>query len=205
MLNLKNKIHLILLSITIFSCDGTKQESEGLNNVNFKKLVSGDLVCRLGNGFFSSYFKRYASEEEKYSHIGIISKENDSLFVYHSEASEFTGIGFVKRELLNSFLKGIETYDFYKLNFNDSINSRIVEQAKQYHCLKAPFDTDFNSSNDEKLYCTELIATSINKTLRDSVIKPTMILNKRKIFSLDDVYLNKNVQKLGCVNNGHME
>lgn len=202
MLSLKNKIQLILLTFIIFGCTDTHQKNESSNNVNFENLVSGDLVCRLGEGYFSSYFQKFASLEKKFSHIGMVSKENDTLFVYHSEASEFTGIGFVKRESLTSFLNGIKTFDFYKMNFNDSINAQIVKQVKQYYSLKVPFDVDFDSSNDEKLYCTELIATSINKTLKDSVIKPTITLNKRKLFALDDIYLNENVKKITFLNNG---
>lgn len=198
--NLKNKFLLILLSVIIFSCNQIQQENNNFNKDNFKKLVSGDLVCRLGNGYFSSYFKEYASTEKKFSHIGIVSEENDSLYVYHSEASELTGIGFVKRELLSSFLYEIKTFEFYKLNFNDSINYKIVEQVKHYYNIKVPFDMDFNSSNDKKLYCTELIAVSINMTLKDSIIKPTLKLNKRTLFALDDIYLNKNVKKITFAN-----
>lgn len=199
--NLKNRLYLILLIFLVFGCKPTQRETKIMDNINFEKLDSSDLVCRLGDGFFSNYFKKYASLEKKFSHIGIISKENDSLFVYHSEASEFTGIGFVKRESLTSFLNGIEIFNFYKLNFNDSTNLQIVNQVKQYYSLQVPFDIDFDSSNDKKLYCTELIATSINKTLNDSVIMPTLQLNSRKIFALDDIYLNKNVKKITFANN----
>ena len=198
--NLKNKFHLILLSFIFLNCNQIQQKNKNIDNINFEKIVSGSLVCRLGNGYFSGYFKKYASIEKKFSHIGIVSKENDSLFVYHSEASEFTGIGFVKKELLSSFLNEIKIYDFYELNFNDTINFQIVEQVKQYYNLKVPFDMDFNSSDDKKLYCTELIAISINKTLKDSIIKPTMTLNKRKLFALDDIYLNENVKKITFAN-----
>jgi len=165
--------------------------------------VSGNLVCRLGNGYFSNYFKEYASSEKKFSHIGILSKENDTLYVYHSEASELTGIGFVKKELLNSFLEEIKTFEFYQLGFNDTINYRILEQVKSYYNLKTPFDMDFNSSDDTKLYCSELIAVSINKSLKDSIIKPTLILNKKRLYALDDIYLNENVTKITFANNGY--
>lgn len=201
--NQKNKILIILLSFAILSCNQIQQNNNNLNDLNFEILESGDLVLRLGNGYFSNYFKQYASLEKKFSHIGIVSRENDTIFVYHSEASEFTGVGFVKKELLNSFLDEIEIYDFYRLNFKDSINFQITEQAKHYYRKKIPFDMDFNSSNDKKLYCTELIATSINKTLKDSIIKPTLNLNKKKLYALDDIYLNENVKKITFANNGY--
>jgi hypothetical protein len=192
----KNKLHLLALSFLIFSCTQIQQKKKNIKIVNFKTIHSGDIVCRLGNGFFSNYFKAYGSTEKKFSHIGIVAIENDSLFVYHSEASEFTGIGFVKRELLSSFLNEINIYDFYRLNFNDSTKSQIIENVKHYFKLKVPFDIDFNSLNDKNLYCSELIATSINKTLNDSIIKPSLILNNKKLYALDDIYLNENIYKI---------
>lgn len=198
--NQKNKFQLILISFILFNCKQIQKKNKKRENINFQEIVTGDLVCRLGKGYFSGYFKDYASVEKKYSHIGIVSKENDSLFVYHSEASEFTGIGFVKRELLNSFLNKIDVFSFYKLNFDDTINLQIIEKVKEYYHLKVPFDINFNSSNDKKLYCTELIAISINKTLEDSIIKPTITLNDKKIFGLDDIYMNKNVKKITFTN-----
>ena len=197
--NLKNKILFLLILFNVFSCNQIRPEKNILDNQSINKLASGNLVCRLGNGYFSKYFKEYASTEKKFSHIGILSKENDTLFVYHSEASELTGIGFVKRESLNSFLKGIKTFDFYRLNFNDTINFQILNQVKHYYNLKTPFDVEFNSTDDTKLYCSELIAISINKSLKDSIIKPTLILNKKKLYALDDIYLNENVTKINLI------
>ena len=191
--NLKNNVLILLIFTIIFSCDQPEQK---IDDTYDKYLVSGNIICRLGNGYFSGYFKEYASSEKKFSHIVIISKENDSVFVYHSEASEFTGVGFVKREPLGSFLNGINTFEFYKMKFSDSLNTKIIEQVKYYYDLKTPFDLEFNSTDNSKLYCYELIAISINKALVDSIIKPTLILNNKPIYGLDDIYLNKNVEKI---------
>ncbi len=165
-------------------------------NIDVQGLRTGMLVCRLGNGFFSDYFKKYASKEKKYSHIGIISIENDTIFVYHSEASELTGVGKVKREPLNSFLYKIEVFDFFELNYSNTTITKILGITKGYYSDNIPFDLDFNSSNDDELYCTELVANSINKGLDYLLIKPSLELNGNKIFSLDDIYLNKNVKKV---------
>lgn len=192
---LKNKVLILLILSTIITgCNSTIKQNNKLI-LSQDKLVSGDLVCRFGDGFFSKYFKDYASSEKKYSHIGLISREGDKLFVYHSEASEFTGIGFVKKEPLDVFLEGIEIYDFFKLKFHDSINLKITKHVEYFYNAKTPFDMDFDSFDEKKLYCSELIAVSINKALDSSFIKPTLTLNNKKIYGLDDIYLNENVIK----------
>ncbi len=195
--NLKNKFCILVVLALFFGCDNPKNKYEGKLNINLKKVENGFLICRLGNGYFSKYFREYASKEQKYSHIGIISKENDSIYVYHSEASELTGIGYVKKESLNSFLENIQVFDFFKFNFPDSTKANILNAVKSYHNKKTPFDLNFNSLNDDELYCTELIATSVNKNVIDSIkITPSLLLNGKILYSLDDIYLNKNVKKI---------
>lgn len=39
-------------------------------------------------------------------------------------------------------------------------------------------------------------ATSINKKLKDSVIKPTLMMNNKKLSALDEICLNENVKKI---------
>ncbi len=149
-----------------------------------------------GNRFFSGYFKKFASKEQKYSHIGIISVENDTAYVYHTEASELSGVGFVKKEKLNCFLQGIDVFDFFEFDYPDSIKTEILNEVKMYCEKKTPFDLDFDNSSDRELYCTELIAVSVNKTLGAETMKPSLLLNGRKLYALDDIYLNERVTKI---------
>lgn len=186
---------MVILLCLFSSCNPSNKYNK--TEFDTEKVENGFLICRLGNGYFSNYFRKYASKEQKYSHIGIISKEKDSIYVYHSEASEFTGVGFVKKERLNVFLKDIQIFDYYEFIFPDSTKTNILNAVKGYYEKKTPFDLNFNSFNDDKLYCTELIATSINNNVPDSMkIMPSLSLNGKKLYSLDDIYQNKNVRKV---------
>lgn len=186
--------------LLFFSCNNSKKPENLAYILNQNTIENGVLVCRLGNGYFSEYFRKYASKEKRFSHIGIISKENDTLYVYHSEASELTGIGHIKREKLNSFLKDINVYEFFEFNYSDLTKNKILNEIRIYHSKKTPFDLNFNSFNDNELYCSELIASSINRALKTAVISPTLVLNGKKIYALDDIYLNKNVIKITLAN-----
>ena len=190
---LKNKILILAFSFFCVGCNSSNEKQEFTLNIDQELLCTGDIICRLGNGYFSKYFREYASREKKYSHIGILSIENGVIYVYHSEASELTGVGLVKKETLNYFLSDINIYEFYRMNYSTSMISQITNKVKIYYQRKTPFDLDFDSSNDNELYCAELIAVSINSALKKVVIEPTLILNNQLLYGLDDIYLNKNI------------
>lgn len=194
---LKSRFYFFGIFILLFGCNSPKKKNIDQLNIDLQKVESSFLICRLGNGYFSNYFRKYASKEQKYSHIGIVSKENDSIYVYHTEASELTGIGYVKKEDINSFLKDIQVFDFFEFSFPDSTKAKILKTVKKYYYKKTPFDLSFNSFDDKELYCTELIATAINNNVIDSnKIIPSLLLNRKKIFSLDDIYSDNNINKI---------
>lgn len=186
---------LYFFSIAInCSSDYPSKKIKSIHDFTF--LKEGDLVCRLGNGYFSNYFREYASKEKRYSHIGIIGIENNILYVYHSEASELTGIGGVKKEKLEDFLDGIKVYSFFRVNLSEREKELVIAQASKYLDKHTKFDLDFISNNDNELYCTEFVASCINKGINKELIKPTLKLKSKLIFSLDDIYENKNVNSL---------
>lgn len=182
---LKYRIIFIILSSTLFlGCfnDNFRDQKQAIPYQN-DNLKSGDVVLRLGNGYFSSIFKNYASKEKKYSHIGIISIEDNVAYVYHSEAREFTGVGRVKRESLAAFLNDIVVFDFFRLNKESASNINVV--AQNYYITKTPFDLDFNTYDDSELYCAELVANAINSGNKSPLIRPTIMLGRKKLYALD--------------------
>ncbi len=178
------------------SCSNSEETKVFREVANKEQLKSTYLVCRLGNGYFSNLFRKFASKEQKFSHIGILSIENDTVFVYHAEASELTGVGHVKREPLDSFLNEIKTYAFFKFNYSDSIKLKILDNVKNYYTKKTPFDVDFNSNDDSELYCTELIAVSVNRAVESNKITPSLGVQDKFLYTLDDIYLMDSVEKV---------
>lgn len=172
------------------------QSPQTIINTEPYSLQSGDLVCRLGNGYFSNYFRQYASKDQKYSHIGMIEVNHDSVFVIHTEASELTGVGFVKKESLTYFLEGISVFDFYRINANDTLKNKIIQKANNYYAKKIPFDLDFNSLEDDELYCTELVARCLNDAFDSAVVQPKLKLGHRMMYGLDDIYKHPMIQKI---------
>lgn len=195
--NPKNKVLFISLVVSLaLSCRESSNRHKTNTIPNLDTLENATLVCRVGNGYFSNFFRTYASAEKKYSHIGIISEEDGLLYVYHSEASELTGAGQVKKETLDVFLTDITVYDFFEFNYPDSTKKKIMTHIKHYYANEIPFDLAFDNANDDALYCTELVAKAVNKAMDSQEIEPTLLLNGKKLYGLDDIYLNEHVKKI---------
>lgn len=159
--------------------------SDGLPFVEADSMRSGDLVCRLGNGYFSGIFRRFSGDSERFSHIGVFHREGDTCFVIHADADELTGIGSVKRERLSEFLRGSHDHQFYRFTV-DSIRTGVDSLALGY--CGVPFDTDFDLSSDSALYCTELVAVAINGAARnDKVVSPFLLTNTFRYYRIDDI------------------
>ncbi|WP_163305622.1 YiiX/YebB-like N1pC/P60 family cysteine hydrolase [Dysgonomonas sp. 521] len=181
------KIVFFLSCFLFISCTGEQKKT--VDPSLLEGIRSGDIICRLGNGFFSNQFKEYSLTEKLYSHAGIVEQSGDSLFVIHAEASELTGIGHVKRESIQVFLDGIRTWGVYRISADDSVRNDIAVFAKEYFLKKTPFDMDFDAGNDSKVYCTELVALAVNRAVNDSLVKPAIQFGHRKIYGIDNVYL----------------
>lgn len=179
----------ILLSVWLFACDShSKKFTEP--EKDYSGFENGDIVCRLGNGIFSDYFRRASLKEELYSHVGIVCVDSTGgVSVIHCEVSEFTGMGGVKKEPLSVFINNVSDWGLYRLDTTSVVKSRVVGYASEYYENNTPFDFGFNSISDDKVYCTQMVALAINKAMSREVISPNGILNQKKYYAVDDIYL----------------
>lgn len=184
-----NNLFVVLSLICISSCTSAPTQKNGIEASEELLLENGDIIYRHGNGFFSGYFKNTSQKEQLYSHAGIVSVSGDSVFVIHSEASEFTGIGGVKKESLQVFLKDISTWGVYRLDTIRDVRDSIVITAFKYLSDNSQFDFDFDSDDDSKIYCTELVALCINKAVHRRLIEANGYLGKKIYFAVDDTYM----------------
>lgn len=182
------KIITALPLLLLLGCSARTSSVADVDHAKLRGARSGDVICRLGNGYFSDIFRKMASQEKIYSHIGIVEKSGDSVFVYHTEASELTGIGHVRRESLDVFLDGINVFELFHVEAPDSVRSEIVKYAQGRFEARTEFDLNFDLANDDKLYCTELVANAINRAVGAYTICPTLFLGGKLIYSLEDIY-----------------
>lgn len=179
------KITLLLLGVLLCVSCSKPEES----TAKIPPVEDGDIICRLGNGMFSNLF-RSQSAEKIYSHVGILRFVNDSLFVVHAEAGELTGMGHVKAEPWQSFLDNSRQWGIYRMKQDPSSRRQIAVNAFRYVENQTPFDVEFNPHDDDKVYCTELVALAINQAMDEPLILPGGKMGDLLFYSVDDIYLH---------------
>jgi hypothetical protein len=133
-------------------------------------IQTGDLVFRLGTDITSEIFRQMNTKIKQYSHCGIASIENDSIFVYHAIGGEFNPNQIVKRETLYSFghvadNKALAVYQISNNKLQQISNAKL---AAQFYDGQIPFDMQFDYGTDNRLYCTEMVAKCMSRSLLDS-------------------------------------
>ena len=178
------KIILFCLLFLVSCSDDTKTPRVIIN----QSVENGDIVLRREEGFVSALFSSYASKAGVFSHIGIVVVDSvGEISVLHCEMEETKEPSSVRIESIENFLALADTFAVYRLEYPLEVRDEVVNKAMVRNARGARFDFDFNNSTDSLLYCTELIAKSINDALGDSVIQPTTIFLEKPCFSLDDL------------------
>lgn len=178
------KIILFCLLFLVSCSDDTKTPRVIIN----QSVENGDIVLRREEGFVSALFSTYASKAGVFSHIGIVVVDSvGEISVLHCEMEETKEPSSVRIESIENFLALADTFAVYRLEYPLEVRDEVVNKAMVRNARGARFDFDFNNSTDSLLYCTELIAKSINDALGDSVVQPTTIFLEKPCFSLDDL------------------
>jgi hypothetical protein len=116
-------------------------------------IEDGDIICRLGDRIWSLYFKGLSSTDKRFSHLGIIHRNENGIFVVNSEGLTHDDEDFVKEVSLYEFITSARIVGIYRMN---DIEGQYISQ-EALKMLGRPFDWNFNLHNSDKLYCTELL------------------------------------------------
>ncbi len=154
----------VFISIILLFCNGSAYYQDQAGN---KKLIypesafrNGDIIFQRGMNIASAFVVSVDSQS-LYSHVGIICKSNNRVYVIHilPESNE-SKEGLVRREPLGDFLSPERSSGFalYRLsNDTGQIPSRAVDMATSFFRQRIHYDYDMDYKNHEKLYCTELV------------------------------------------------
>jgi len=149
-----------------------------------KVVKDGDIICRLGDRFWSGLFRDVSEVDRRYSHVGIISINGDRVTVIHAEGTTETGKDFVKEEKLEDFIKIARTIGIYRINNIDGF--QISNLAINY--LGVPFDWQFDMHDDSKLYCTELLYVILKQVMPELKLSTVYIREiDKEIIPLESV------------------
>ncbi len=152
-------------------------------------LKNGDLIFRWGQGLWSDIMRKYTTSDDRFSHIGVIVKNSDGVFVIHAEGDDLTGKGSVVKEPFEDFVKKSNRTGIYRLK-----NVSAEKFAKiAFSKLGVPFDWKFDAENADALYCTELIYVSLKETDPNIDLQKS-ILYGHKIIPLD-IFLSPKISE----------
>jgi hypothetical protein len=153
----------------------------------FEIAEDGDIICRLGDRLWSEMFRDISPVDRRFSHMGIIRKDNGRINVIHAEGTTNLGKDFVKEEPIEDFIKIAAAIGIYRINDIED-KSLIANIATEY--LDILFDWQFDMHDDSRIYCTELLYVVLQR------IMPSIELNT--IFVKE---LGKDIVPLDAISN----
>ena len=232
------KIHLFIsLVVFIVGCSDNKNEKvtkaslvESVLNERWKAIESmkdsiheGDLILRCGNDYASYTLCDFSQQEKLYSHSGIALINDGVLYVYSNMAGDLNPDEVMRQDNIDSFLNpannvaaGVYRYDISNVELE-----KLKTIVNDYYKNKLQFDMSFDLSTDNKMYCAEMIAKSVEQATVNRILIPKssvtdelrqkylkMALQKkvipsaksgneqRQYWSIDNLYLNPHCREV---------
>ena len=167
-------------------------------NKSIPSIQTGDIITRTGNDFTSESLRSLNQRNQTYSHCGIASIENDSLFVYHSIGGDWNPNQKLKRDFFSDFTNPYDNRGFgvFRFNLPDSFKTNLRNIAKDYYKAGITFDMDFDLKTDNKMYCAEFVSKSLEKASHQSIQIPHSRIKDFEFIGVDDIFLHPNCKKI---------
>lgn len=154
-------------------------------------IKTGDLIVRTGNDFTSESLRSLNQRDQTYSHCGIASVENDTVYVYHALGGEWNPDEKLRRDKFIFFAepysnRGIGIYR-YLLN-NSDIDSLMTSVKKLYE-TGIMFDMKFDLETNERMYCAEFVYKAYVMGCNGKLQFNTSKIDNFKFIGVDDLFL----------------
>ncbi|MFN8243604.1 MAG: hypothetical protein U0X40_06070 [Ferruginibacter sp.] len=126
------------------------------------QVKSGDLITRTGSDFTSDGLRGLNQRDQTYSHCGIASLENDSLFVYHSLGGEWNPDQRIRRDPFAVFAnpnsnRGIGIFRF---PLTVAEQETLMGTVQSFYQAGIMFDMKFDLASNDHMYCAEFVYKS---------------------------------------------
>lgn len=160
-------------------------------NINLNSVQDGDIVLRDSRGLIGSQFKLMSQHDKRFSHAGIIRKENNALYVYHM-ANENGQSGLIKTSFKTFTNNAVcRAYEIVRYPMQEQARSKFIDQIECLIQYKIHFDDEF-LLNNQSYYCSELIADLMNRY--SDIRIPYSQIGDYKYYAIDNLYYHLPVQ-----------
>jgi hypothetical protein len=184
-------------NFTLSTTDSVKLEQDAKSSFDsiqlYKKLIrSGDLILRTGIDFTSETMRLLSSKDKTYSHCGIASIENDSLFVYHAIGGEFNPDQKLRRDPFELFCNPYENRGFgiFRYKLTAVQKEKLINVVHAFYKKGIKFDMQFDLATDDRMYCSEFVYKSIEQAIDHQIILPVTVLSHVKFIATDNLFIN---------------
>ena len=166
-----------------------------------KQVKNGDLVLRTGRDFTSDIMRRMSELDKRYSHAGIASWENDSLFVYHALGGEWNPDQTIRRDTFGFFCNPYENSGFavYRYAVPERTKETFVRIARCYFEQKVKFDMQFDLATDDRMYCSEFVYKTITQADDSSLQLNTTTKGKWKYITIENLVCKDKAEEVASV------
>jgi hypothetical protein len=185
-------------------------------------IHEGDLILRGGNDFISESLSDFSQKEKLYSHSGIAMMENGTMYIYSNMAGDINPDEIMRRDSVDSFITPIHNIavGVYRYDITNTELEKLKTIIHKYYINKLQFDMNFDLTTDDKMYCAEMIAKSVEqatekritfskslitpglkekylkKLLEKKVIPSAKVAEQREYLALDNLYMNSHCREV---------
>lgn len=147
------------MALAMLPIAGSDRPPQTLPLPSLHQLQGGDLIFRRGEGFWGTAINHHLGRQD-FTHGGIIDRQGEKVWVIHAALGDPPGQGTVIRETVAQFLQrepvtGWGIYRWDHLTTGD--RQTLLTYLRQQVAHQTPFDSQFDLSTGDRLYCTELI------------------------------------------------
>jgi hypothetical protein len=202
--------------------DSLLEKQWKLINVVADSIQEGDLVLRCGNDFISESLSDFSQKEKRYSHSGFAMMDNGSMYIYSNMAGDINPDEIMRRDIVDSFITPVNNVavGVYRYDLTNTELEKLKNIIHTHYMNKLQFDMNFDLSTDDKMYCAEMIAKSVEqatekritfskslltpglkekylkKLLAKKVIPSAKVAEQREYLALDDLYMNPHCREV---------
>ena len=157
-----------------------------------KDIRTGDLVTRTGNDFTSQSLRKLCQRDQTYSHCGIASIENDSLFIYHAMGGEWNPDEKLRRDPWALFAEPYSNngIGLFRFDMPDSSIKKLLKAVHGFYGSGLTFDMKFDLATDNKMYCAEFIYKSYLKASDQKMVFNKSHIGNFEFIGPDDIFLH---------------
>jgi hypothetical protein len=177
----------VLVYLLFFDKENTKSVHYPISKEEKGFLDDGDIILRQGYGFFSRSITRLQNCSIPITHCAMISKENNGkLSVIHSLSSSVSGIDGIQKQSLQRFLNESVPNSIIVVRFkgDDEDRKKLKDRAEYYLTKQIPFDHNFDRTESEKMYCTELFRNIFSEVLNEDIFEKQFETNSTNVYDL---------------------